>query len=130
MPSTNDGWKNLHANPPSSVVHWPTMSFPLPPPPPLQVAQPVSYATSYAHSVRLPKNYKYLSIEPHPDKGNHPTIFASYYSSKTSAYTVKTLPVNLEDNIRKNTFDYMHLEVSKVEEKKLVDAYLLKHGQH
>jgi hypothetical protein len=127
MPPSNDGWDNVPANPPSGVVHWPTMSFPLPPPPPLQPAQLVSSIASHAHSVQLPKNYKSLSIEPQPSKGKRPTISVSSDSSETSSYTIKSLPSKLEDDVRKITFDDMHPEVSKVEEKKYVDADLLKH---
>jgi hypothetical protein len=69
VPPTNDGWENVPVNPPSGVVHWPTMSLPLPPPPPLQPAQPVAFVASHVHYVQLPKNYKALAIEPQPSKG-------------------------------------------------------------
>jgi hypothetical protein len=127
MPPTNDGWENVPANPPSSILHWPTMS--LPPPPPLHHAQQDSSATSHAHYVQLPRNYKVLVIEPQSNKGKWLSIFVSFDSSKTSSYTVKTLPAKLEENIRKIAFDDMYLEMSKVEEKKLVDENLLKHRE-
>jgi hypothetical protein len=57
------------------------------------------------------------------------SICVSSDSSETSSYTIKSLPTKLEDGVRKITFDDMHPEVSKVEEKKFVDADLLKHRE-
>jgi hypothetical protein len=37
------------------------------------------------------------------------------------------LPLKLEDGVRKITFDDMHPEISKGEEKKYADADLIKH---
>jgi hypothetical protein len=89
----------------------------------------VAFVASHVHSVQLPKNYKALAIEPEPSKGKWPAICVSSDSSETSSYTIKSLPLKLEDGVRKITFDDMHPEVSKVEEKKYVDADLLKHRE-
>jgi hypothetical protein len=125
MQPANDGWENVPANPPSGIVHWPNVS--LPPPPPIQPMPLVASATSHAHSVKVPINYKAFPLEPQLDKGKQPAISVSSDSSETSSYTIKTLPAKLEDNERKITFDDMHPEMSRVEEKKFVDPNLLKH---
>jgi hypothetical protein len=102
------------------------MSLPLPPPPLLLPVQSIYSVSSHVHYVKLPKNYKALSINPNPSRGNRPAICVSSDSLETSSYTIKSLPVKLEDDIRKITFDYMHLEVLKVGENKFV-SYLVKH---
>jgi hypothetical protein len=129
VPPTNDGCDNVAINPPSGEGHWPTMSLPLPPPPPppLQLTQDVAFVASHVHFVQLQKNYKYLAIEPQPSKGKWLAICVSFDSSKTSSYTIKSLHAKLEDDVRKITFDEMHPEMSKVEEKKSTYADLIKH---
>jgi hypothetical protein len=97
--------------------------------PPLQLAQVVSFVASHVHYVQIPKNYKSLAIEPEPSRGKWPTICVSSDSLETSSYTIKSLPAKLEDGVRKITFYDMHLKVSKVEEKKYDDAYLLKNRE-
>jgi hypothetical protein len=64
QPPVNDGWKNAPVNPPSGIGHWPTMSLPLPPPPPLLPVHQLLQVASHVHSPQLPKKYKALAIEP------------------------------------------------------------------
>jgi len=116
VPPSNDGWENVSANHPPSVVHYPTMSFPLRPPL-LQLSQHVSYVPSHVHLFHLPKNYKYLGIEPQQSKVKWTTIFVSSNSLDTYAYTIKSLPSDLVDDVIKMTFYDMHPNISRVENK-------------
>jgi hypothetical protein len=51
------------------------------------------------------------------DKGKQPAIYLSSDSSNTSSIQSRSTPAKPEDNERKITFDDMHLEMSRVEEK-------------
>jgi hypothetical protein len=80
-----------------------------------------------AHSVQVPRNYKVLPTEPQLDKGKQPVNSPSSESSEASSIQSKQPPTQAESNERKITFNDMHPEIEKVEEKKYVDQDLLKH---
>jgi hypothetical protein len=119
MQPIDDSWENIPANPSSDIVHWPNVSLP---PPPIHHMPLVASVASHAHSVQVSRNYKAFPIEPQLDRGKQTAISLSSYSSETSSYTVKTRLGEPENNERIFFFDVMHLEMSKVEENKSVDA--------
>jgi hypothetical protein len=51
---------------------------------------------------------------------------SQFDSSETSTYTIKSLPLKLEDSVRMITFNDMHPKIPKSEEKKSAGADLIK----
>jgi hypothetical protein len=79
------------------------------------------------HSIHIPKNVKALTIEPGTRKGKKLAICISSYSSDAFSYTIKSLPLKSDDQVRKITFGDMHPKVSTNEVRKPAKAYLQIH---
>jgi hypothetical protein len=56
----------------------------------------VAYATSMAHSIQVPRNYKVLPIEPQLEKVKQPTNSPSFESSEASSIQSKQPPTQAE----------------------------------
>jgi hypothetical protein len=86
----------------------------------------ISFVASHVHSPQLPKNTNPWLLNQDQAENKWPTISVSFDSYETSAYTIKSFPLKLEDSVRMITFNDMHVKIPKSEEKKFVDAYLIK----
>jgi hypothetical protein len=127
-PSANDGWNEVVHNPLPYFNGRPTVSLPLPPPPPLKNPfQPVISMASRALSPQQPKNHKALSQEPKPNKGKWPAVSISSDSSNDSSYTIKSSPIKPENEPRKISLGDMHPEISTNEDIKPSKACLHVH---
>jgi hypothetical protein len=75
----NDGWQDIVHQP---VVHhhgWPTVSFPFPPPPPLnQHAQQIDHIASPVQSSHASKRLKTTIPEPLSSKGKKVSLILSH----------------------------------------------------
>jgi hypothetical protein len=115
---TNDGWNEVVHDPQPHFNGWPTVSLPLPPPPPKQPLQPAISMASHALSHQQPKNHKALAQELEPSKGKQPACSLSSGSSKNSSHSVTSHSIPQKLEARNITFGDMHPEASTNESKK------------
>jgi hypothetical protein len=112
--------ENVCINPPSGVVHWPTMSLPLPPPPPLQPAQPVAYIASHVHLFNFQKILKPYALSHNQVKENGLPFVSDLIRLRYLLTPSIPFLSNLEDDVRHITFDDMHPKCQRLKRRNMV----------
>jgi hypothetical protein len=113
----NDGWNDVVHPPQTHFDGWPTMSFPLPPPPLKQPAQHIASVTSHAHSTQPLKRLKSIAQEPEPSKGKQLANSAKSDQSETSSHSVTSHSQHPRHEDKHISFGDMHPEASSVKGK-------------
>jgi hypothetical protein len=121
---TNDGWNNV-VNPPQVQAHgWPTMSFPLPPPPPKCHAFHIASEVSHAHFTQPLKIFNSLAEEPEPCKGKQLANSVKSDQFEASSHSITSYSQHHGHEDGHTPFKYMHLEASTIKGKMHVKVNL------